>query len=63
MSGFGGYTLSTSYPRVGRGDREQGEARIVSAEETGGNGTDGLLIYPTDRGHYATNVDAKVKTC
>ena len=45
-------TLSTSQagqavPRLGREEEEQGEARIVTAEETGGSGTDGLLTCPT----------------
>lgn len=59
-------TLSTSqagqaFPGPGGEEEEQGEARMVAGKETGGSGTDGLFTYPTDRGHYATNVDAKVK--
>lgn len=68
MSGIGGYDPEhkpgrTSYPRArpGEEEEEQGETRMVAAEETGGSGTDSLFTYPTDRGHYATNVDAKVK--
>ena len=57
-------TLSTSQagqaiPGPGREEEDQGEARIVVAEETGGSGTDNIFTYPTDRGHYATNVDPK----
>ena len=59
-------TLSTSQagqaiPGPDREEEVRGEARIVAFEETVVSGTDGLFTYPTDRGHYATNMDAKVK--
>jgi hypothetical protein len=46
-------TLSTSQagqaiPGLGGEEEEQGEARIVAAEETGGSGTDNLFTYSTD---------------